>query len=94
LIGASSNMSNIVELYASKTENNAFQLNKIPSLPLGPEQEITFGAGGPQIMLINEKQDLIPGGHISLILRFAIQDDIIVKVQIGDAIPEEDPNDG
>lgn len=90
LIGVSSTVADVVEIHESKMENDVMQMNMIPSLPIGADEEIIFTPGGLHIMLINIKQELVLGEHIGIILKFKNHDDIVVEVHIEDSMPDED----
>jgi len=90
LISASSNVADVIEIHQSKMENDVMQMGMLTSLPIAAGEEVNFAPGGLHFMLVNIKQDLILGEHIGLILHFKNHADIVVKVHIEDAMPEED----
>jgi copper(I)-binding protein len=94
LIGASSPAADAVELHESTMENDVMQMNMIMSVPIASEEEIVFAPGGLHIMLIGVKEALVLGGHIAVVLNFNNHEDIAVEVQIENAMPEEDHQEG
>lgn len=90
LIGASSNVTDMVEIHESMMANDVMQMHMIDSVPLATDQEVIFEPGGLHIMLIGVKQDLVLGEHIGVVLHFKNHEDIVVEVHIEDAMPEDD----
>ncbi|GAB4458060.1 MAG: copper chaperone PCu(A)C [Anaerolineales bacterium] len=90
LIGASSNVADMVEIHESMMENDVMQMHMIDSVPLAADQEVIFEPGGLHIMLIGVKQDLVLGEHIGVVLHFKNHDDIVVEVHIEDMMPGDD----
>lgn len=90
LIGASTTISNTVEIHESSQVNDVMQMNMLASIPLGADEEIIFNPGGLHIMLVGIDQELETGGHIGLILHFQKHEDIVVNVHIEDSSPDED----
>ena len=89
LVGASSNVADVVEIHESKMENDVMQMNMLPSLPIAADEEIIFKPGGLHVMLIGVKEELIRGERIGVILHFKNHDDIVVEVHIEDSMPED-----
>jgi copper(I)-binding protein len=83
LIGASSNVSNNVEIHESKMENDVMQMNMVSSIPLGADEEVIFAPGGYHIMLVAIKQEFKTGDHIGVILHFRNHEDIVINVSVG-----------
>ena len=92
LIGASSNVSERVEIHESKMENDVMQMNMLSSLPLESGGEFLFEPGGLHVMLIGIDQELKPGEQMELILHFANHDDIVVSVPVGNSASGGDNN--
>lgn len=90
LIGASSEVAEIVEIHESKMEGDVMQMRMIPSLPLEVNTKVTFKPGGLHVMLINLKQDLKTGDEFDVTLRFKDHEDITVRVVVRDAAPDGD----
>jgi copper(I)-binding protein len=90
LIGASSNVADMVEIHESMMANDVMQMQRIDSVPLAADQEVIFEPGGLHIMLIGVKQDLVLGEHIGVVLHFKNHEDIVVEVHIEDTMPEDD----
>lgn len=94
LIGASSPVADVVEIHESRMENDVMQMNRVPSLPLGADEEVIFGPGGYHVMLINIKEELVLGEHIGFVLQFKNHEDIVIEVHIEDSMPDEDHEAG
>jgi hypothetical protein len=84
LIGASSNIADIVEIHESKMENDVMQMNMVPTIQLGVDDEVIFAPGGYHIMLISVEQELKSGDHIGVILHFRDHEDLVINVSVGD----------
>jgi len=90
LIGASSNVADVVEIHESNIENDVMQMNMLMSVPLAADEEIIFSPGGYHIMLVKIKKELVLGEHVGLILHFKNHADIVVEVHVEDSMPDED----
>jgi len=90
LIGASSNVADVLEMHQSKMENDVMQMDMLTALPLAAGEEVIFTPGRLHFMLVNIKQELVLGEHMGLILHFKNHADIVVEVHIEDSMPEED----
>jgi len=90
LIGATTTVSDVVEIHESKTEDDITKMNMVQSLPIAADEEINFAPGGLHIMLNDVKQELVLGEHIGLILHFKNHEDIVVEVHIENSMPDED----
>ena len=90
LIGASSNVADVIEIHESKMENEVAQMEMLTALPFDEDEEIVFAPGGLHIMLVDINQDLNLGDHIGLILHFKSHEDIVVNVHIEETMPDED----
>ena len=93
LVGASSTVTDAVEIHESKMENDVMQMNMLPSLPIAADEEIIFTPGGLHIMLVSVNEELVLGEHIGLILHFKNHEDIVVEVHIENTMPEEDQHE-
>jgi len=93
LVGASSNVADVVEIHKSKMEGDVMQMSMISSLPIAADEEIIFTPGVLHLMLVNIKQELVLGEHIGVILHFKNHEDIVVEVHVEDAMPEEEHHD-
>jgi copper(I)-binding protein len=89
LIGASSNMADMVEIHESKMVNDVMQMNMLKSVPVAAGEEVVFMPGGLHIMLVNVKQELKLGDHVGVILHFKNHADIVVDVQVDDTVPAD-----
>ncbi len=85
LIGASSNLSDNVEIHETTMENDIMKMQKVLSVPLKAGDEVAFAPGGYHIMLVAVKQELKTGDHVGVILHFKNHADIVVKATVGDA---------
>jgi copper(I)-binding protein len=93
LIGASSTISDSVEIHESKMENDVMTMNMLSSISLPAGEELTFEPGGLHIMLIGIKQELKKGGKYELVLHFKNHADITVNVTVDDQPAMDDMED-
>lgn len=89
LIGASSNVADVLELHLSKMENDVMIMEMQPSVTLNPDDEVMFEPGGLHVMLISIKEELKLGDHFGIILHFADHEDIVVDVTVQEGPAEE-----
>ena len=84
LIGVSTAAADVAEIHESKMENDVMQMNMVPSIPLGADEEVNFAPGGYHVMLVRINQEFKAGDHIGVILNFKNHEDIVVDVTVGD----------
>lgn len=94
LIGASSPVADAIEIHESKMVSDVMQMDRVESLPLGPDEDVILEPGGYHLMLVSIKEELVLGEHIGLILHFKNQEDIVVEVHIENDVPEEEHEAG
>jgi len=90
LIGASSTISDAVEIHESKMENDVMTMNMVMSVPLAAGEELSFEPGGLHVMLVGIKQELKKGDHFELTLHFKNHTDIKVNIKVDDQAPTRD----
>jgi copper(I)-binding protein len=93
LIGASSNVSDNVEIHESKMENDVMQMGMVSSIHLAADEDVIFTPGAYHIMLVSIKQEFKTGDHIAVILHFKNREDIVVNVSVGNGPTDEDEHD-
>ena len=93
LVGASSSVSDNVEIHESKMENDVMQMGMVSSVHLGADEEVIFAPGAYHIMLVNINQEFKAGDHIAVTLHFKNHEDIIVNVSVGNSSGEEHEHD-
>lgn len=90
LLGASSDVAEVLEIHESAMEGDVMSMNMLPSLPLAAGEEVTFEPGGLHIMLIGLKQDLQPDDQLELVLHFRSSGDLTITAHVGEAAPAGD----
>jgi len=81
LIGASSNVTDAVELHKTTMDaNGMMQMSPVPSVVLDADAEVHFEPGGLHVMFIGLKQDLKVGDKIQVTLHFKNREDIVLTV--------------
>ncbi len=93
LLGASSSLTEEVEIHKSKTVNEAIQMQVFESVPVAAGQELTFEPGGFHVTLINIQQGLVVGEEFGITLHFKDQGDINIMVTVSDDIPADQHHD-
>ena len=66
LVGASSNLADVVEIHESRQVDDVMQMNMVPSVPVGADEEVTFAPGGLHLMLIKPLEEILPGQLVSI----------------------------
>lgn len=84
LVGASSDVAEVVELHESRMSGDVMQMRQIQSIPFGAGEEVVFEPGGLHIMLVNLKQDLKAGDEIRVTLHFKNYEDVLLLVPVQD----------
>jgi copper(I)-binding protein len=82
LIGAASDMADVVEVHESKMENGVMMMNHIESVMLEPSVKVEFMPGGYHVMMIGLTQDLNAGDEIKVTLLFRNSPDITLTVPV------------
>lgn len=85
LIGAASDVAEVVEVHESKMEGEMMMMNRIEAVALEPSAAVEFKPGGYHVMLIRLKQDLKTGDEITVTLQFRDSPDITIKAPVKDA---------
>jgi copper(I)-binding protein len=86
LIGASSSISENVEIHQSKLVDDVMKMEMIQSLALAPGDEYSFEPGGLHVMLIGIKDELKSGDRFDLTLDFKNHEDITLQVEVTDQV--------
>jgi hypothetical protein len=89
LIGASSDVAEVVEIHESKMDGDVMKMQMMPSLPIEANAKVTFKPGGLHVMLINLKQDLKLDDEFEVVLHFKNHPDITIQVKVKEGAPEE-----
>jgi len=90
LIGATSNVTDFVEIHESAMIDDVMQMKMLSSVPLNADSDVVFAPGKLHIMLVNIRQDLKVGDHIGIILHFKNHEDMIVNVSVEETAPTGD----
>ncbi len=88
LIGASSDVAEVVEIHESKMDGDIMKMQMMPSLPIEAKSTVTFKPGGLHVMLINLKQDLKLDDEFKVVLHFKNHADITIQVKVKEGVPE------
>lgn len=91
LIGATTSVADIVEIHQSIGEagTDVIRMEMVSLVPVAADEEIIFAPGKYHLMLVNLKKELKVGDHVGMIVHFRNHEDIVVKVSVQDAAPEE-----
>lgn len=86
LVGASSDVSEVVEIHISRNVGGVMEMIKQESVPLPAGEEVAFVRGGLHIMFIRLKQDLKAGDEVQVTLHFKNQADIRLNVPVKEVV--------
>ena len=90
LIGVTSDVATAVEMHESQMSGDVMRMHPIQSVPLEPDEEVTFEPGGFHVMLVGLKKELKLGDQIEITLDFANFEEIRVVVPVRDAPAHEE----
>jgi copper(I)-binding protein len=91
LIGASSDVAEIIEIHESKMDGDVMKMQQLQSVPMEAYAEIKFEPGGLHLMLVDLKKEVQVGDQIEIILHFKNFEELRVRVSVRDTpAPEED----
>ncbi len=91
LIDVSSNLAESVEMHESSmvSGTDVMQMNRVSSVAVDANSEVTFAPGGLHLMLVGVKNELKVGDVIEILLHFRNHADIPVNVSVADFAPDE-----
>ncbi len=82
LLSAKTDIAEIVELHQTKIENDVMKMSPVPNVPVPAGDSVKLEPGGLHVMLINLKEELVPGKKISLTLNFEKSGPMTVEAEI------------
>ncbi|MEW6288041.1 MAG: copper chaperone PCu(A)C [Chloroflexota bacterium] len=85
LIGAASDIAEVVEIHESKMEGDVMMMNQVEAVALEPSAVVEFKPGGYHVMLIRLTRDLKAGDEIEVTLHFKNSPDLTIKAMVKDA---------
>ena len=85
LIGAATDVAEVVEIHESKMEGDVMMMNRVESIALEPSAKVELEPGGYHVMLIGLKQDLNAGDKIEITLLFKNGPDLTLTATVRDA---------
>jgi copper(I)-binding protein len=98
LVSASSPVAGVVEIHASKMENNMMTMRAIPRLDLPGGKGVKLAPGGNHVMLMDLKQQMKKGDIVPITLKVEGKDKkvqtIEVKAEVRDLTTPATPDHG
>ncbi len=82
LLGVQTDVAEVAELHESKMEGDVMKMAPISNIELPAGSSVALETGGKHVMLINLKQELIPGETILLTLNFDKYGPMIIRVKV------------
>jgi copper(I)-binding protein len=87
LLSAETDVAEVVELHETKMEGDVMKMQPVSKIEVPAGGSTTLKPGGLHIMLINLKQQLIPGEKITLTLNFEKSGPMTIEAEIREESP-------
>jgi copper(I)-binding protein len=85
LVGAETDVAEVVELHESKMEGDVMKMSPVPDIQVPAGGSAKLEPGGLHVMLIDLKQELTPGEMIPLTLQFEKSGPITIEAEVREA---------
>lgn len=82
LIGAASDVAEIVELHTTETRNGVTMMSRVDQVDIPGLKKAELKPGGLHVMLIRLTRDLIPGDKVKVTLEFEQSGTIVVEATV------------
>jgi copper(I)-binding protein len=82
LLGAETDVAEVVELHESKMEGDVMKMSPVPGIQVPPGSSVKLEPGGMHVMLINLQQELTPGDKITLTLQFEKSGPMAIEAEV------------
>ena len=78
-----------VELHETVLEDGVARMRPVGQVAVAPGESVAFTPGGKHVMLMQPEQAFTPGAQISLILRFAAGNELLVEAPLATRLQAE-----
>jgi copper(I)-binding protein len=82
LVGAETDVAEVVELHESKMEGDVMKMSRVPDIQVPVGGSAKLEPGGFHLMLIDLKRELTPGDTITLTLQFEKSGTITIEAEV------------
>ena len=82
LTGVSSESFASVQIHRTTMHDGVARMRMIGELAIGPGQAQSLNPGGTHLMLIDPRADFVAGDSVRLVLHFADQPDLVLRVPV------------
>ncbi len=82
LTGVSSDSFAMVQIHRTTMHDGVARMRMIGELAIGPGQAQSLNPGGTHLMLIDPRADFVAGDSVRLVLHFADQPDLALRVPV------------
>ncbi|MBN1993179.1 MAG: copper chaperone PCu(A)C [Anaerolineae bacterium] len=82
LLGAETDLAAVVELHETTMEGDMMKMNPVSKIEVPAGGSVRLEPGGLHLMLINLRQELVPGEKVKLILNFEISEPLTIEAEI------------
>ena len=87
LLSAETDVAEVVELHETKMEGEVMKMQPVSKIEVPAGGSTTLKPGGLHVMLINLKQELVPGEKITLTLNFEKSGPMTIEAEIREESP-------
>jgi hypothetical protein len=82
IVGASSNVSDSVELHTTRKVDGLLRMEKLEGLVVAPGERVELVSGGKHLMLLGLAFRLVPGDDVELCLQLITEEEVCTDAEV------------
>ena len=82
IVGASSNVSDSVELHTTRKIDGLVRMEKLQGLAVAPGERVELAPGGKHLMLLGLAFRLVPGDDVELCLQLVTEEEVCTDAEV------------
>jgi periplasmic copper chaperone A len=82
IVGASSNVSDSVELHTTRKVDGLMRMEKLQGLAIAPGERVELAPGGKHLMLLGLAFRLVPGDDVELCLQLVTDEEVCTAAEV------------
>ncbi len=93
IVGASSNVSDSVELHTTRKVDGLLRMEKLEGLVVAPGERVELVSGGKHLMLLGLAFRLVPGDDVELCLQLITEEEVCTDAEVRMTADAPDPKE-